>query len=323
MGRLVEGKWVDEWYDTEKTKGAFIRSLSQFRSCIGEDGLAAEENRYHLYVSAACPWAHRTLMVRVLKGLQHIITVSAVRPLMLENGWEFGESHPDHLYDSRFLHELYTKADPRYSGRVTVPLLWDKKNHRAVNNESPELLRMFNSAFNTLTGNPYDLYPEMVRKEIDTMNARVYEAVNNGVYRAGFATSQEAYDEATQLLFSALDELESHLAQHDFLVGGLLTEADFRLLPTLLRFDAVYTTHFKCDRKRLVDHHHLFNYTKQLIQIPGLFATFDLDAVRKHYFGSHLTINPHGIISVGPRVDFSAPHDRKRDALSSIAQRIE
>jgi glutathionyl-hydroquinone reductase len=318
MGQLIDGEWTDEWYDTKKTQGKFVRSRSQFRSSIGSDRFPVEKDRYHLYTSYACPWAHRTLLYRKLKSLEDIISVSSVHPLMLDQGWVFSEDHPDPICNASALHQLYTRSSPHYSGRVTVPLLWDKKEQCAVNNESSELIRMFNSVFDPITGNDFDFYPTALRKDIDAINERVYKNINNGVYRAGFATSQAAYDDAAQALFRLLDEIEDRLSKDSFLVGDSLTEADIRLIPTLLRFDAVYVTHFKCDQKRLVDYHNLFNYTKQLIQIPGLYDTLNFEAIRTHYFRSHPTINAHGIISIGPKLNFLKPHDRKRDAMASV-----
>ena len=318
MGLLVNGKWVDQWYDTEKHKGNFVRQESQFRETVDLKNTPIADDRYHLYVSYACPWAHRTLMFRQLKSLTTLISVSAVHPHMLEHGWAFDAPYVDHVYSLPYLRDLYTKADPNYSGRVTVPLLWDKKTQTAVNNESTEIIRLFNSAFNHQTKNDLDFYPEAYRAQIDAINETVYHTVNNGVYKAGFASRQEAYSAAVVDLFKTLDQLEGLLASQKFLVGDILTEADFRLLPTLLRFDAVYVTHFKCDKKRLVDYPNLFNYCKQLIQIPGLPETLHMDHIRDHYFYSHPTINPFRIVSIGPEIDFLSPHDRDPEPLTCV-----
>ena len=318
MGLLVDGKWVDQWYDTEKHEGKFIRQASLFRDSLGSPQFPIETDRYHLYVSYACPWAHRTLIFRQLKSLADLISVSAVHPHMLDNGWAFQEPFIDHVYQANYLRDLYVKANSSYSGRVTVPLLWDKKRGKAVNNESTEILRMFNVAFNEKTNNQLDFYPKELRDEIDDVNETVYHTVNNGVYQAGFASRQEAYDLAVTSLFSTLESLEKRLSKQQFLVGDTLTEADFRLLPTLLRFDAVYVTHFKCDRKRVVDYPNLFDYCKQLIQIPSLAETFHMDHIREHYFRSHPTINPYGILSVGPEVDFFEPHHREPNPMRFV-----
>lgn len=319
MGLLVDGKWQDKWYDTDSTGGKFERSAAQFRNWIEADESArfpAESGRYHLYVSYACPWAHRTLIFRKLKQLESHISVSVVHPLMLENGWEFAEKplHDD-LYDLEFLYQLYLKADANYSGRVTVPVLWDKQEQTIVSNESADIIRMFNSAFNDLTGNTLDFYPDALHDDIDSINDMVYDRVNNGVYKCGFATAQEAYEEAFDGLFDALDTLEQRLATQQFLVGDTLTEADWRLFTTLVRFDAVYVGHFKTNKQRIVDYPNLWNYVKALYQVPGVAETVVMDHIKQHYYGSHHMINPTGVVPVGPQLDFSASHTRKEVVL--------
>lgn len=318
MGLLVDGKWHDVWYDTDKTDGRFERSESQCRNWITPDGSAgptgkagfkAEKNRYHLYVSYACPWAHRTLIMRAWKGLEDFIDVSVVHPLMLEHGWELRTDFPDATGDTLYgfskLYELYLKADPHYSGRVTVPVLWDIKLQTIVSNESSEILRMLNSAFDGLGAKPGDFYSEALRSEIDRLNTLIYPNVNNGVYRAGFATTQDAYDEAVHALFKTLDDLDALLSSRRFLAGDTVTEADLRLWTTLVRFDAVYVTHFKCDHKRIVDYPHLQRLLKEIYAMPGVAATVKMDHIRHHYFRSHKTINPYGIISIGPETDLN------------------
>lgn len=325
MGLLVDGQWHDEWYHTESTGGRFERSKSQFRNWVtadgsagpsGRDGFKAESGRYHLYVSFACPWAHRTLVMRAWKGLEPHIGVSVVHPLMRENGWTFDPHFDgatgDTLYGLGKLYELYQKADPHYSGRVTVPVLWDTQRETIVNNESAEIIRMLTRAFNGLGARPGDYCPEDLRREIDAVNDKVYDRVNNGVYKAGFCTSQEAYDEAASALFATLDELEHRLGESRYLLGNTLTEADLRLWTTLVRFDAVYVTHFKCDRKRIADYPNLEGLLRDIYQMPGVAATVHMDHIRHHYFCSHPTVNPHGIISIGPVLDFTTPHDRDR-----------
>jgi putative glutathione S-transferase len=328
MGMLVEGVWKDVWYDTKATKGHFKRSESQFRNWIiadgsagptGEAGFKAEAGRYHLYVSLACPWAHRTLIFRKLKKLEDMITVSVVDPLMLENGWEFkGENGGtvDHLFGSRALWQVYVKADPSYSGRVTVPVLWDKQQNRMVSNESAEIIRMLNSAFDGLTGSKDDFYPERLRGEIDELNALIYDTVNNGVYKAGFATTQEAYDGAVTTLFETLDTLEDRLAARRYLTGDTITEADWRLFTTLVRFDPVYVGHFKCNIRRIADYPNLSGYLRELYQWPGIAETVNLRHIKEHYYRSHKTINPTGIVPVGPDLDLDAPHGRNRLAAA-------
>ena len=327
MGLLVDGQWHDKWYDTDKSKGKFIRSTSQFRNWVtadgsagpsGEAGFEAESGRYHLYVSLACPWAHRTLILRALKGLEDKISVDVVHPVMLEHGWTFDTDFPAATGDSQFalsyLHQVYTSVDPDYSGRVTVPVLWDKKQKTIVSNESSEIIRMFNSAFDQIGANTNDYYPEPLQREIDEINDWIYESVNNGVYKAGFATTQDAYNEAVTVLFDRLDEIEARLSGQRFLVGDQLTEADIRLFTTLIRFDPVYVQHFKCDRNRIADFPALSNYLRDIYQTPGVAETVDMAHIRHHYHCSHPTINPHGIISIGPQFDLTAAHGRDQGA---------
>ncbi|CAI8157739.1 MAG: Glutathionyl-hydroquinone reductase YqjG [Pseudidiomarina mangrovi] len=314
MGLLVDGKWHDKWYDTDSTGGRFERSEAQFRNHIEADSrarFAAESGRYHLYVSYACPWAHRTLIFRRLKGLEPHITVSVVDPLMLENGWEFAAAPlNDGLYALDYLHQLYTKADANYSGRVTVPVLWDKKLQTVVSNESADIIRMFNTSFNELTGNTLDFYPAALAEQIDAVNERVYHRINNGVYKCGFATSKEPYEEAFAELFAELDRLEEVLSQQAFIAGDQVTEADWRLFTTLIRFDAVYYSHFKTNRQRISDYPNLSAYTRALYQHPGIAETVVMDHIKTHYYASHRMINPTGIVPVGPQLDFDAPHGR-------------
>jgi len=311
MGLLVDGVWHDQWYDTKSTGGKFERKASQFRNRITHDGeFQPEAGRYHLYVSLACPWAHRTLIFRKLKALEKLIDVSIVSPYMLENGWQFDVPEP--LYGFDYAHQIYTKADGNYSGRVTVPILWDKQRETIVCNESAEIIRMFNSEFNELTGNNDDYYPEALRGEIDEINAFVYDNINNGVYRCGFATVQDAYDEAFDALFSALDVVEARLSKQRYLVGEVLTEADWRLFTTLIRFDAVYVGHFKCNRQRIADYSNLSNYLRELYQYKSVSETVNMQHIKQHYYGSHESINPTRIVPKGPVLDFNKPHDRNR-----------
>ena len=316
MGLLVDGVWHDQWYDTSASGGRFIRSEAQFRHWItpdgaagptGEGGFAAERGRYHLYVGLACPWAHRTLIFRHLKGLTEHISLSVVHWYMAEHGWTFepGEGVTgDPIHRARFLHEVYTAAQPGYSGRVTIPVLWDKQRGVIVNNESSEIIRMFNAAFDDCGAVAGDFYPQALRADIDAVNARVYETVNNGVYRAGFATSQAAYDEAVLSLFETLDWLEARLEAQRYLCGDQLTEADWRLFTTLIRFDAVYHFHFKCNLKRIRDYPRLHALMMRLYEMPGIAATVNLEHIKGHYFASHKTINPTGIIPRGPLTPF-------------------
>ncbi|MGB3832076.1 MAG: glutathione S-transferase family protein [Mesorhizobium sp.] len=324
MGLLVEGKWQDRWYDTKESGGRFVRGQSQWRDWVTPDGkpaqgrtrgFKAEPGRYHLYVSLACPWAHRTLIFRKLKKLEDVISVLVVHPFMGENGWTFQKQDGatgDTLYGLDFLHQIYTKADPAYSGRVTVPVLWDKQGQTIVSNESSEIIRMLNSAFDEWGDASVDLYPRALRAEIDALNETIYPTVNNGVYRAGFATTQEAYEEAFRELFSALDGLEERLSRQRYLTGGRVTEADWRLFTTLVRFDPVYVGHFKCNLRRIADYPNLSNYLRDLYQVPGVAETVNLDHIKQHYYRSHPTINPTRIVPLGPELDFDAPHDRDR-----------
>ena len=321
MGLLVNGQWVDQWYDTESSKGEFKRQDSLFRNWVtadgeagpsGEGGFKAEAGRYHLYVSLACPWAHRTLIMRQLKGLEDLISVSVVEPLMLDQGWTFSDQYPDHLYGLDYMHQLYTKVLPDLTSRVTVPVLWDKQRELIVSNESAEIIRMLNSAFNDITGNTDDYYPASLREEIDALNEWIYPTINNGVYRAGFATTQEAYEQAFHELFAALDKLDERLSTRRYLTGPQITEADWRLFTTLLRFDAVYFGHFKTNRQRIEDYDNLSAYVRDLFQQPGIAATVDMPYIKKHYYGSHRTINPTGIVPVGQEIDFSRPHSREQ-----------
>jgi len=319
MGLLVDGQWQDQWYDTKSTGGKFVRKASQFRNWITPDGAAgttgvsgfkAEKGRYHLYVSLACPWAHRTLIFRKLKGLEEFISVSVVEAGMHENGWEFSEELPDHLFDKAYAYQLYTKADPEYSGRVTVPILWDKQQQTIVSNESSEIIRMFNSAFDNVGATVGDYYPEALKETIDSINERVYSDVNNGVYKAGFSTEQSVYEENVSQLFTTLDWIENLLTSNRYLTGNQITEADWRLFTTLVRFDAVYVGHFKCNLKRIDDYPNLSNYLRDLYQHQGVAETVDMTHIKNHYYMSHNTINPTGIVPMGPELNFARPHNR-------------
>ena len=322
MGLLQEGKWVDQWYDTKSTNGRFVRKAPQFRNWVTADGAAgpsgkggfkAEPGRYHLYVSLACPWAHRTLIVRALKGLEKMISVSVVHWYMAENGWTFDVGDgvvPDTVNGAQFLHQVYTKAKPDYSGRVTVPVLWDKHTKTIVSNESPEIIRMFNAAFDEVGAVQGDYYPEHLRSEIDALNDRIYTTVNNGVYRCGFATTQAAYEEAITPLFDTLDWLEDILSRKRYLTGGQITEADWRLFTTLIRFDPVYVGHFKCNIRRIADYPNLSNYLRDLYQQPGIARTVNMEHIKRHYYESHSSINPSQVVPLGPDIDFSIPHNR-------------
>ena len=325
MGQLVDGVWHDTWYDTKSTGGKFVRSTAGFRNWItadgsagptGEGGFEAEAGRYHLYVSLACPWAHRTLIFRKLKGLTDLIDISVVHPDMLSDGWTFETDDDgatgDTLYGLPFARDIYTRADPGVSGRVTVPILWDKQRQTIVSNESSEIIRMFNTAFNDLTGNTLDFYPMALRSEIDQINKRVYEPINNGVYKSGFATTQGAYDTAVTTLFAALDDMEALLGTRRYLAGDQITEADWRLFTTLVRFDPVYHLHFKCNRKRLVDYPNLWAYTRELYQVPGVADTVGMKHIVRHYHYSHDTINPNRIIPINAQIDWMEPHGRDR-----------
>lgn len=324
MGLLVDGKWQDVWYSTDETQGRFIRSAAQFRNWVTKDGSAgptgkagfqAEAGRYHLYVSMACPWANRTLIFLKLKGLAEMISVSVVHWHMADQGWTFEEGEgviADPVMNARYLREIYLKANNIYSGRVTVPVLWDKKTNTIVSNESSEIIRMFNSAFDDIGAAPGDYYPDSLSTEIDQINERIYETVNNGVYQSGFATTQEAYEESVYLLFDTLDWLEQRLASQRYLMGDNTTEADWRLFTTLVRFDSVYVNHFKTNLKRLVDYPNLWAYTRDLYQQEGIAETINMQHIKQHYFGSHDTINPTGIIPIGPVIDFKSAHGRER-----------
>ena len=323
MGLLVKGQWVDQWYDTDANDGEFARSESQFRNWVTKDGSAgptgdagfkAEAGRYHLYVSLACPWAHRVLILRRLKGLESMISVSVVNPLMAEHGWTFDEAPgviSDPIINARYMYQIYTATDPNYSGRVTIPVLWDKQQHCIVNNESAELIRMLNSAFDDIGATPGDYYPHALRGDIDKFNAKIYPNVNNGVYKAGFATTQRAYEQAVMPLFATLDELDQHLSHHRYLAGEQITEADWRLFTTLIRFDTVYYSHFKCNIKRITDYPHLSGYLRELYQWPGIKDTINMAHIKQHYYRSHLNINPIGIVPVGPDLDLERPHGRE------------
>ena len=318
MGLLVDGKWQDKWYDTSKNGGKFERQASKFRDKVSnEDGstFPAESDRYHLYVSLACPWAHRALIFRKLKGLEEHIDVSVVHPEMLDQGWEFKDypgSTGDKLYNFDYAHQIYTKAEPETTTRVTVPILWDKRTETIVNNESAEIIRIFNSGFNSLTNNEDDYYPNAQREEIDAINNMVYHDINNGVYKAGFATTQEAYEEAVTALFCALDRVEERLSKQRYLVGSKITEADWRLFTTLIRFDAVYHGHFKCNKKQIADYPNIYGYMKELYQVPGVAETVNFDHIKRHYYYSHTMINPTQVIPVGPEQDLMSPHGRDK-----------
>ncbi len=324
MGLLVKGQWQDQWYNTEKSGGEFVREDAQYRNWVtvdgsagvtGEGGFKAEANRYHLYVSYACPWAHRTLIFRNLLGLQDVIGVTPVHPHMLNNGWEFKADDTfgvtsDPLYGLDYLYQLYTRNKADYSGRVTVPVLWDKQRETIVNNESADIIRILNFGFAELAKTPQDFYPESLHDQINGINDKVYNNINNGVYRAGFATKQDKYEKAYRDLFAALDEVEAILGRQAFLVGNQITEADWRLFTTLLRFDAVYFGHFKCNRQRIADFPNLSNYLRQLYQWPGVAETVHMDHIKHHYYYSHDTINPTRIVPVGPELKLEEPHNR-------------
>jgi putative glutathione S-transferase len=338
MGLLVNGEWRDVWYDTKSNDGRFERQEAGFRNWVtadgepgpaGEGGFKAEPGRYHLYVSLACPWAHRTLIFRLLKKLEDVISVSVVDPFMGENGWAFSApdgsitsgSTRDDLFGARYLHEIYTRARRDYTGRVTVPVLWDRERATIVNNESSEIIRMLNSAFDQFADASINLYPRELRDEIDAINAKVYANVNNGVYRCGFATTQAAYDEAFAVLFATVDELEARLSSQRYLAGSRLTEADWRLFTTLVRFDSVYYAHFKCNLRRIIDYPNLWNYTRELFQIDGVAETVSIAQIKRHYYASHAQINPTRIVPDGPLVDFNAPHDRARLPANPMSSR--
>lgn len=324
MGLLVEGKWQDRWYETEANQGRFVRKESQFRNWVtadgaagptGRDGFQAEAGRYHLYVSLACPWAHRTLIFRAIKGLEDMISLSVVHPYMADLGWSFAEGDgvvADPLHSADHLHQIYTAAQADFTGRVTVPVLWDKTNGTIVSNESAEIIRMLNSAFDGIGATRGDYYPPELQAEIDALNERIYDTVNNGVYKAGFATTQEAYDEAVGPLFDSLDWLEGILSTRRYLTGDAITEADWRLFTTLVRFDPVYVGHFKCNLKRIADYENLSGYVRDLYQQQGVGATVNMTHIKQHYYTSHPTINPTGIVPQGPGLDYDEPHDRHK-----------
>lgn len=322
MGLLIDGKWHDQWYDTKATKGRFIRKDARFRNWItadgapgptGTSGFRAEAGRYHLYVSYACPWAQRTLIFRVLKGLESMVSLSVVNPHMGAHGWTFADGDgviKDCVNHADYLHQLYTSAQHDYSGRVTIPLLWDKKTATIVSNESSEIIRMFNRGFDAVGAAAGDYYPSELRAEIDRLNARIYPTINNGVYQAGFATSQAAYQEAVRSLFDSLDWLEGILSHRRYLTGPQITEADWRLFTTLIRFDPVYVGHFKCNLKRISDYPALSNYVRDLYQQPGISRTVNMSHIKQHYYTSHPTINPTRVVPLGPEVDYTMPHNR-------------
>ena len=317
MGLLVDGHWQDQWYDTKASGGAFQRQESKFRDWLGQGRFPAEPGRYRLYVSLACPWAHRTLIFRALKGLEDMIPVFVTHWHMGEQGWTF-EPGPGVVPDpdgARYLHEIYTRVDPGITTRVTVPILWDTQERTIVSNESADIIRMFNSAFDTLGAKPGDYYPQDLRPEIDALNTRIYGTVNNGVYKAGFATTQAAYEDAVLPLFDTLDFLERHLARRRYLCGDTLTEADWRLFTTLVRFDAVYVGHFKCNIRRIVDYPNLWGYARDLYNHPGVRPTVNMQHIKGHYYTSHPTINPYGIVPTGPSVDWDAPPVRARGTV--------
>jgi len=324
MGLLIDGVWRDQWYDTAAAGGRFVRPRTAFRNWVtpdgkagpgGADGFEATPGRYHLYVSLACPWAHRTLIMRALKGLEELVSLSVVHWRMLDRGWTFERGPgvvPDPALNAEYLYQIYLAADRSFTGRVTTPVLWDKSRRTIVNNESAEIVRMFNSAFDAVGARAGDYYPADLRGEIDALNERIYGAVNDGVYKAGFATTQKAYEEAVGPLFEALDWLDDRLARRRYLCGDRLTEADIRLLPTLLRFDLVYFSHFKCNVRRLADYRNLSGYARELYQMPGVAATFNAEHAKRHYYESHRTLNPSGIVPLGPAIDFGGPHERAR-----------
>lgn len=324
MGMLQDGRWVDQWYNTKETDGQFVRKAPQFRNWItadgapgpsGDGGFKAEAGRYHLYVSLACPWAHRALIFRSLKGLKSMISISVVHWYMADKGWTFQPGDgavPDTVNGADYLHQVYTAAKSDYSGRVTVPVLWDKKTKTIISNESPEIIRMFNSAFDGIGATPGDYYPEQLRTEIDALNDRIYDAVNNGVYKAGFATTQDAYEEAIVPLFETLDWLEERLSKQRYLTGSQITEADWRLFTTLVRFDPVYVGHFKCNIRRIADYPNLSGYVRDLYQQPGVAETVNMEHIKNHYYGSHETVNPSRVVPMGPVVAYTALHDRAK-----------
>ncbi len=312
MGIMVEGKWTQQDFAKRNEKGSYVRPTTAFRNFIGEADFPAMAGRYHLVVAHACPWAHRTLIFRALKGLEDVISVAYVEPLMLENGWVLMDGG-DPVTGAKYTHQIYAQAVPDYSGRCSVPVLWDKEARTIVNNESSDIIRMLNSAFDGLaTKSLPNMYPEDLRAEIDTVNELVYENINNGVYRTGFATTQAAYEASFKNVFDALDRMEARLDSRRYLTGPRITEADWRLFATLVRFDAVYVGHFKCNRQRIADFPNLSNYLRELYQWPGIAATVDVPRTKEHYYGSHDAVNPFGIVPLGPALDFDSPHDRER-----------
>lgn len=329
MGLLVDGEWQDKWYDTKASKGKFERDISRFRNWVTADGSAgpsgvagfkAEPNRYHLYVSLACPWAHRTLIYRKLKGLEDMITLSVVNAYMGSNGWTFEDDEgviADPLLNADYMYQIYTAAQSDYTGRVTVPVLWDKKTHTIVSNESSEIIRMFNSAFDEVGANPVNFLPSELTEEIDELNAFIYPSINNGVYLSGFATAQAAYSEAVVQVFEALDTLEKRLESRRYLTGATITEADWRFFTTLVRFDAVYVGHFKCNLKRIVDYPNIWGYLRDLYQVPGVAETVDMYHIKTHYYTSHGTINPTRIVPLGPYLNFNTPHGRDKLTIAT------
>jgi len=321
MGMLIKGELADNWLEKEIDEGEFKRMESTFRHWVtvdgsagpaGDEGFKAEANRYHLYVSHACPWAHRTVIFRKLKKLENIIGLSIVEPEMLQQGWTFSEEgeYVDHLYGYKYLHEIYTRAEKEFTGQITVPVLWDKKRNTIVNNESSEIIRMLNSAFNEFTDVKTDYFPEHLRQKIDVINEPIYNNVNNGVYRCGFATSQAAYERAFDRLFNELEQVEEKLSNQRYLAGDQITEADWRLFTTLIRFDAVYVGHFKCNLKRIADYPNVSNYLRELYQIPGIAETVDIDYIKRHYYYSHTSVNPTQMVPKGPVLNFDLAHDR-------------
>ncbi len=316
MGLLLDGKWSDHWYDTKSSGGRFVRKESSFRDWVRADGstaFAPEVGRYHLYVSLACPWAHRTLIFRQLKKLSSVVSVSVVNPLMAAGGWTFADAvgaTPDDVNGVQFLHQIYTLAEPAFTGRVTVPVLWDRETKTIVNNESSEIIRMFNSEFDAFGDVSVDLYPEELRREIDELNEYIYPRINNGVYRCGFATTQEAYEEAYSELFEGLDTIDGRLGTRRYLLGDRTSEADWRLFTTLVRFDAVYVGHFKCNKRRIADYPNLSGYLRDLYQLPGVAGTVDMTHIKRHYYESHGTINPTGVVPLGPELNLEEPHSR-------------
>ena len=318
MGKMIDGVWTDDKFVPRTEGGRFKRAETSFHQWIRADGstpFTPDAGRYHLYISLACPWAHRTLIMRKLKGLEEAIGLSIVDPFMGDMGWAFGGGPgtiADSVNQADYLHQVYAAADAHYTGRVSVPVLWDTKLGTIVNNESSEIIRMFNAEFANLSNNDYDYYPDDLAAEIDAVNEVIYQTLNNGVYRCGFASSQEAYDEAVTALFATLDDLEDRLGAQRYLAGARISEADWRLFPTLIRFDAVYVGHFKCNIRRIVDYPNLSNYLRDLYQMPGIAETVDITHIKNHYYGSHESINPLRIVPLGPLLDFDAAHDRAR-----------